>query len=185
MVKTELEAVGSSPNSDHRIASVRVLHCVQAEQHKEHRYGSNLPRLWWVFFGRSWVSLPLQAFLIEHRDGYVLFDTGIDPAMVSPALSHVPNADKETTFSTKSTGNAGQFAPRYGIGDNAAKRGNREITDLHLFGSIAFDPSVAHMRLMHSKSHRRAVVPGDATRRSAAIQQRQTQAVSAKGGPDP
>ena len=65
------------------IASVRVLNCGHGEQHVEHRYGSKLPRLWWVFFGRQWVPLPLQAFLIEHRDGLVLFDTGIDPAIVS------------------------------------------------------------------------------------------------------
>ena len=39
--------------------------------------------LWWVFFGRSWVPSPLQCFLIDHRDGLVLFDTGIDPAIMS------------------------------------------------------------------------------------------------------
>ena len=69
--------------SDRSIASVRVLNCGRAEQHKEHRYGSRLPKLWWVFLGRSWVPLPLQAFLIDHRDGLVLFDTGIDPAIMS------------------------------------------------------------------------------------------------------
>ncbi|MCP5074642.1 MAG: N-acyl homoserine lactonase family protein [Rhodobacteraceae bacterium] len=42
-----------------------------------------MPQLWWVFFGRDWVPLPLQCFLIEHRDGLVLFDTGIDPAITS------------------------------------------------------------------------------------------------------
>ncbi len=67
----------------HPIASVRVLSCGQAEQHTEHRYGSRLPQLWWVFFGRSWVPLPLQCFLIDHHDGLVLFDTGIDPAIMS------------------------------------------------------------------------------------------------------
>ena len=69
--------------TDQPIASVRVLNCGQAEQHKEHRYGSGMPQLWWVFFGRSWVPLPLQCFLIDHRDGLVLFDTGIDPAIMS------------------------------------------------------------------------------------------------------
>jgi len=63
------------------IETVRVLKCGRAEQHWEHRYGSTLPQLWWVFFGRRWVELPLQAFLIEHRDGLALFDTGIDPAV--------------------------------------------------------------------------------------------------------
>lgn len=65
------------------ITSVRVLNAGRAEQHKEHRYGSRLPQLWWVFFGRSWVPLPLQCFLIDHRDGLVLFDTGIDPEIRS------------------------------------------------------------------------------------------------------
>ena len=78
------KAIPDNPNgSEELIASVRALQCGQAEQHKEHRYGSELPQLWWVFFGRDWVPLPLQAFLIEHRDGLVLFDTGIDPAIQS------------------------------------------------------------------------------------------------------
>ena len=80
---TEAKPPTSLPtcSSDRQILSVQVLRCGQADQHKEHRYGSRLPQLWWIFFGRSWVSLPLQAFLIEHRDGWVLFDTGIDPAI--------------------------------------------------------------------------------------------------------
>jgi len=73
----------STLRADRRIASVRVLGCGRAEQHKEHRYGSKLPQLAWVFFGRSWVPLPLQCVLIDHRNGLVLFDTGIDPAIVS------------------------------------------------------------------------------------------------------
>lgn len=82
---TEAQKTKSSETqgSDHQIASVRVLSSGRAEQHKEHRYGSRMPQLWWVFFGRSWVPLPLQCFLIEHRDGLVLFDTGIDPAIMT------------------------------------------------------------------------------------------------------
>ncbi len=72
-------------DSDPSIASVQVLNCGRAEQHREHRYGSRLPKLWWIFFGRSWVPLPLQCFLIDHRDGLVLFDTGLDPAIMSDA----------------------------------------------------------------------------------------------------
>lgn len=80
---TGAQSVVSMPtrDPDRPITSVQVLHCGRAEQHYEHRYGSRLPQLWWVFFGRKWVPLPLQAFLIEHRDGIVLFDTGIDPAI--------------------------------------------------------------------------------------------------------
>lgn len=73
---------GPKLKTDQPIESIQVLRCGRAEQHAEHRYGSRLPRLWWVFLGRSWVPLPLQCFLIAHRDGLVLFDTGIDPAIV-------------------------------------------------------------------------------------------------------
>ncbi len=51
-------------------------------QHKEHRNGSYLPQLWWVLTSRSWVGLPISVFLIEHKDGLVLFDTGINPGIV-------------------------------------------------------------------------------------------------------
>ena len=83
MTNVEAAAVRPECEAGPPIASVRVLTCGRAEQHFEHRYGSKLPRLWWVFLGHRWVPLPLQAFLIEHRDGWVLFDTGIDPAILS------------------------------------------------------------------------------------------------------
>ncbi len=81
MPHSRTEAADQLNSIDPRVASVTVLNCGTAEQHWEHRYGSHLPQLWWVFFGRRWVPLPLQAFLIAHRDGLVLFDTGIDPAV--------------------------------------------------------------------------------------------------------
>ena len=81
MANSRTASLTATPGSEHSIASVRVLGAGHAEQHKEHRYGSRLPQLWWVFFLRSWVPLPLQCFLIDHRDGLVLFDTGIDPAI--------------------------------------------------------------------------------------------------------
>ena len=78
--------VSATRGSGRSIASVRVLTTGRAEQHEEHRRGSRLPQLWWVFFSTSWVPLPLQCFLIDHRDGLVLFDTGIDPAILSDRL---------------------------------------------------------------------------------------------------
>ena len=40
-----------------------------------------MPRLLWVLISRSWVRLPINVFLIEHENGLVLFDTGLDPAL--------------------------------------------------------------------------------------------------------
>ena len=42
--------------------------------------------MWWVLTSQSWVGLPISFFLIEHYDGLILFDTGLDPAIV-----HDPN----------------------------------------------------------------------------------------------
>lgn len=64
--------------------AVKAIHCFstgRGSQHKEHRYGSTKPQLWWVLTSRSWISLPISVFLIEHKDGLVLFDTGLDPAI--------------------------------------------------------------------------------------------------------
>ena len=83
MARSQMNLRVSPQPPDHPVTALKVLHCGRAEQHKEHRYGSRFPPLVWVFFGRSWVPLPLQCFLIEHRDGLVLFDTGIDTAILS------------------------------------------------------------------------------------------------------
>ena len=83
MIDARTTTLTATQGSEPLITSVRVLNSGCAEQHKEHRYGSSLPQLWWVLFGRSWVPVPLHCFLIEHHDGWVLFDTGIDPAIMS------------------------------------------------------------------------------------------------------
>ena len=66
--------------------TVRSVHCFStgwAEQHREHRFGSSMPRLWWALTSRSWVDLPINAFAIEHREGLVLFDCGMDPSIAT------------------------------------------------------------------------------------------------------
>ena len=65
------------------IRSLQVLSSGSGEQHKEHRYGTRLPQLWWVLFSRSWVELPIHYYLLDHQDGLVLFDTGLDPAIAT------------------------------------------------------------------------------------------------------
>ena len=65
------------------IRSVHTITTGHAEQHPEHRYGTRLPLMWWVLTSRRWVRIPLNAYLVEHREGLVLFDTGLDPSIVS------------------------------------------------------------------------------------------------------
>lgn len=78
--KTTPPAEELSP-PDPAVRSIHVLNSGWAEQHKEHRFGTSLPQLWWVLMSRSWIRFPINYFLIEHRDGPVLFDAGLDPAI--------------------------------------------------------------------------------------------------------
>ncbi len=78
MINTESKCTEASKS---KIKSVHVFSTGSGAQHKEHRYGSWMPRLLWVLTSRSWVDLPINVFLIEHEDGFVLFDTGLDPAL--------------------------------------------------------------------------------------------------------
>ncbi|MCK5622292.1 MAG: N-acyl homoserine lactonase family protein, partial [Alphaproteobacteria bacterium] len=45
--------------------------------------GSRLPQLWWVITSQSWIEVPINVYVLEHRDGLVLFDAGLDPAMAT------------------------------------------------------------------------------------------------------
>jgi N-acyl homoserine lactone hydrolase len=65
------------------IQNVQVFSTGSGQQHKEHRYGSRAPKMWWALTSRSWIELPINVFVIKHRDGLVLFDTGLDPAIAT------------------------------------------------------------------------------------------------------
>lgn len=65
------------------IKAVHVFSTGHGEQHDEHRHGSRLPSLWWALTSKSWIKIPINVYVLEHRDGIVLFDAGLDPAIVS------------------------------------------------------------------------------------------------------
>ena len=83
----------SQPNTDQVVRSVHVFSTGSGGQHKEHRYGSRLPRLWLVLTSRSWIKVPINAYVLEHREGLVLFDAGMDPAIGSdPNYGAIPES---------------------------------------------------------------------------------------------
>jgi N-acyl homoserine lactone hydrolase len=65
------------------IKAVSVLSTGEGEGHHEHIYGTRKPALWWIFFGRRWVRLPINFYVIEHQNGLVLFDVGQERAPVT------------------------------------------------------------------------------------------------------
>jgi N-acyl homoserine lactone hydrolase len=76
----------SATSSDEPDPAIKAVHAVTtgcAGQHPEHRYGTRKPLLWWVLTSRRWVRIPIHCYLLEHRQGLVLFDAGLDPAIAS------------------------------------------------------------------------------------------------------
>jgi N-acyl homoserine lactone hydrolase len=77
------------------VKAVTVITTGAGEVHHEHLYGTRKPQLWWIFFGRRWVRLPINAYVVDHVDGLVLFDTGQDRAVVTDPAYY---PDRVTAF---------------------------------------------------------------------------------------
>lgn len=52
--------------------------------HAQHAYRGRSPMYWWILTSRRWLTgRPINVYVIEHRDGLVVFDTGQDRASVT------------------------------------------------------------------------------------------------------
>jgi len=68
---------------DSPIRGIHVFSTGIGSIHTEHRYGTRLPQMWWVLFSRNWVKAPVNVFVLEHSEGLILFDAGLDPAVLT------------------------------------------------------------------------------------------------------
>ncbi len=68
---------------DQIIKSIALLSTGSAEAHPEHQRGTWKPQWLWLLTSRRWMDVPVNFFVIEHRHGLVLFDTGLDPVIAS------------------------------------------------------------------------------------------------------
>jgi glyoxylase-like metal-dependent hydrolase (beta-lactamase superfamily II) len=66
------------------IARVVALSTGSVRIRPEHVASNGTPELWWLMTSRDWTEpLPINVYVIEHRDGLVLFDAGQDRASVT------------------------------------------------------------------------------------------------------
>jgi N-acyl homoserine lactone hydrolase len=66
------------------IKRVSVVSTGTVDIHPQHVRSAGTPILWWLLTSRRWTGpLPINAYLIEHIGGLVLFDTGQDRASVT------------------------------------------------------------------------------------------------------
>ena len=72
------------PQTPNPITRVSILSTGQVEIRPQHVRGTGTPMLWWLLTSRRWTApRPINVYVIEHRDGLVLFDTGQDRASVT------------------------------------------------------------------------------------------------------
>lgn len=66
------------------VKAVSVISTGTVEIHPEQPYGTRKPLYWWLLTSRRWTPpRPINAYVIEHAGGLVLFDTGQDRASVT------------------------------------------------------------------------------------------------------
>ena len=66
------------------ITHVAILSTGHVEIRPQHARGTGSPMIWWLLTSRRWTPpRPINVYVIEHRDGLLLFDTGQDRASVT------------------------------------------------------------------------------------------------------
>jgi N-acyl homoserine lactone hydrolase len=71
-------------NANDPIRRVSVVSTGQVQIRPDHEASSWRPTIWWLLASRQWTrARPINAYVIEHRDGLVLFETGQDRASVT------------------------------------------------------------------------------------------------------
>jgi N-acyl homoserine lactone hydrolase len=71
-------------NNNDPIRRVNVISTGTVQIHPEHMACTWQPTWLWVLTSRRWTApLPINVYVIEHRDGLVLFDTGQDRASIT------------------------------------------------------------------------------------------------------
>jgi N-acyl homoserine lactone hydrolase len=66
------------------VRAVSVVSTGTVEIHPEHAFGANKPLYWWLLTSRKWLPpRPINAYVVEHTSGLMLFDTGQDRRSVT------------------------------------------------------------------------------------------------------
>jgi N-acyl homoserine lactone hydrolase len=75
---------GAERSTPDPVKAVSVVSTGTVEIHPEHAFGSRKPLYWWLLTSRRWLApRPINAYVIEHTNGLLLFDTGQDRASVT------------------------------------------------------------------------------------------------------
>jgi len=75
---------GAKRSTPDPVKAVSVVSTGTVQIHPEHAFGTSKPLYWWLLTSRKWLPpRPINAYVIEHAKGLLLFDTGQDRASVT------------------------------------------------------------------------------------------------------
>ncbi|HIE62379.1 MAG TPA: N-acyl homoserine lactonase family protein [Microbacterium sp.] len=73
------------------VGRVSVLSIGEVRLRRHNIVGNGTPMLWWTFTSRRWTDpLPVNVVLVEHEQGWVLWDTGQAPASADTPREYFP-----------------------------------------------------------------------------------------------
>lgn len=74
----------SESGSADAVKAVSIIRTGTVQIRPEHPYGTRKPLYWWLLTSRRWTPpRPVNAYVIEHARGLIMFDTGQDRASVT------------------------------------------------------------------------------------------------------
>jgi N-acyl homoserine lactone hydrolase len=83
-MRTSIPVSRTEPGSADAVKAVSVITTGMVQIHPEHPFGTRKPLYWWMLTSRRWTPpRPVNAYLIEHAQGLLLFDAGQDRASVT------------------------------------------------------------------------------------------------------
>jgi glyoxylase-like metal-dependent hydrolase (beta-lactamase superfamily II) len=83
-MRTSIPVSRTEPGTADAVKAVSVITTGTVQIHPEHPFGTRKPLYWWMLTSRRWTPpRPVNAYLIEHAQGLLLFDAGQDRASVT------------------------------------------------------------------------------------------------------
>jgi N-acyl homoserine lactone hydrolase len=76
--------LNGSPHTNAPVSAVSVVSTGTVDIRPQHLRSNGTPAMWWLLTSWRWTSpRPINVYVVEHRSGLVLFDTGQDRASVT------------------------------------------------------------------------------------------------------
>jgi hypothetical protein len=107
----------AEPGTADPVRAASVVSTGTVEIHPEHAFGTRKPLYWWLLTSRDWPPpRPISAYVIEHANALVLFNTGQDRTSVTDP-SYLPGGVTGHIYDCLARFHIGERSPLQLVGD--------------------------------------------------------------------